>query len=224
MWGALLIGFLGSLHCIGMCGAITLLIPQKESRSFSKLFNILVYNAGRLSTYGSLGLIAGIAGEGLIMAGIQKYVTIALGVLLLLIVIFGKNYHQFPFFTAVSNFLQPYWQKVLKLPPKTAAFAIGLLNGFIPCGMVYVALGGALIAGSLAKSVIFMLFFGLGTLPAMLLAATTGPQLLRSLKLKAPTLMALALTFSGVLLIYRALFSDIYAAFTGITPAIPICH
>lgn len=224
MLSALLIGFSGSLHCIGMCGAISLLIPNKDKGDINKLINVLFYNAGRLMTYGLLGLVAGIAGEGLIMAGIQKYITLALGILLLMIVFFGKNFHSFPFYATITRFLQPFWQKVTHLPERMAAVSIGILNGFIPCGMVYIALGGALIAGSLAKSIIFMLFFGLGTLPAMLVTATTGNRLFRRFQLKAPVLMAMVLTFSGVILIYRALYADIYTAFTGISPAIPVCH
>lgn len=222
MWGAFLIGLLGSLHCVGMCGAITMMVPRRTGGS--QLLPVLQYNAGRIGMYALLGILAGLAGEGLIMAGVQKYITLSFGILLLLIAGAGRSFHAFPLFSKATKALQPVWNRVLHRQGLMTAFYIGLLNGLIPCGMVYIALGGALIAGSLTGSIFFMVFFGLGTAPAMILTYLTGHQFIKRWKVKFPAILNAAMILSGLLLIYRALYTDLYASLTGISQATPLCH
>ncbi len=166
LWSAFLMGFLGSFHCIGMCGPIALSLPERG------VGYKLLYNIGRTLTYTLLGLVVGLVGQGAAFAGLQQSLSIAVGVLMLIIVIFTRYKH---FDLPSTNVLNSIYTKVksklgslFKSKSVIAPLFIGILNGLLPCGLVYAALFTALSMGSLQASGYYMFFFGVGTLPMML--------------------------------------------------------
>ena len=171
-WSAIVFGFLGSFHCIGMCGPIVLSIP---SQTFGKR---LLYNIGRSITYGLMGLAIGVIGQGFSLMGYQQPLSVIVGAIMLMIVLFTKYKH---FDLPLSGPLAQLWTKAkAKLGPLLsskspfASLSIGLLNGLLPCGLVYAALFAALAQGSMVESGLYMVFFGLGTAPMLLTVATFG--------------------------------------------------
>jgi uncharacterized protein len=198
------LGLFSSIHCIGMCGPIAVLIKQKANVS-GILSN---YHLGRILGYTILGLLFGLLGKGFSIAGLQQYISIILGFAMILYVFV-------PFFQRKSKQLEfnliPYHKKLKKLfskhlnisHPKNR-FIIGLLNSLLPCGMIYLALIGAINAGEIWQGGVFMLFFGLGTLPlfALLLhsqESIKSPYFKRAIKKALPTLVLLM----GIALILR---------------------
>jgi uncharacterized protein len=167
---AFLIGFAGSIHCIGMCGPIAASLPFPSSQGSFYLGRFL-YNVGRIITYAFMGLILGAVGKGIALAGFQQALSIFLGVAILIIVLTPlrlKNY--LTGYHYVNKFISPLKSSIGKLFKKNSSsslFSIGILNGFLPCGLVYLALAGAAASGSPINGMLFMSFFGLGTAPAL---------------------------------------------------------
>lgn len=206
---ALALGFLGSFHCVGMCGPIALTLPVQHLQGFSKLMGILTYNLGRVFTYAILGLLFGVIGMSFQLFGLQQILSIALGSLLIIIFIatlFQKRILQ-------NQFIQNHWNKyiirwITPLFHKKNwwnLFLIGLLNGLLPCGLVYMAIAGALSTGNILYSGLFMAFFGLGTLPAMIAMSFAGGFITISMRNKIKKMIPFILLFMGVLLILRGL-------------------
>ena len=207
-WTALTLGFLGSTHCVGMCGPIALALPLTKKEKWEIFKTGLVYNLGRISTYAILGLALGILGQTVALAGWQNTFSIAMGILLLIGALFSINIeHQVVKIPLIKSFYVDIQQRIAPLFRQTSLssrYWIGFLNGFLPCGMVYVALAGALTAGSIPGSMAFMVLFGLGTLPLMLGMSLIGnlltPSLKRSFRKLAPVVMigfACLLIFRG---------------------------
>jgi sulfite exporter TauE/SafE len=171
LYTAFLFGLISSFHCIGMCGPIALMLPLDRSNQVKKLFQICIYHIGRLTTYSMIGLLFGLLGRGFFMAGIQQNISIFIGVAIIFIVILPEKTF------AKYNFSNPVFRIVMKLKTilgsqfkkkkYSSLFIIGLLNGFLPCGMVYVALFGAISFQSESLGLLYMILFGLGTIPLM---------------------------------------------------------
>ncbi len=168
IYAAFILGFLGSIHCLGMCGPLTLALPIPRER---RVIGITIYNVGRTITYASFGLVFGILGESLSIAGWQKGFAIGMAVLILLLIFLPglsngivRNYQESRFIKAIKKSIIVQFKNRSFL----SSFVAGTLNGFIPCGLVYIALAGALATGSIQNSIIFMAFFGIGTIPALL--------------------------------------------------------
>jgi len=168
-------GFIGSLHCIGMCGPLALALPLPTKTAGQKAAGAFLYNIGRAFTYGILGLIFGLLGLGLKLSGIQQWVSIACGVVMILSVVLPgviklpKSSHKFS--SSIYTQLKKKIGDSLNRKKLSNLLVIGVLNGFLPCGLVYVAITRALTSDSLTNSVVFMVFFGLGTLPLMFAVA-----------------------------------------------------
>lgn len=169
---AISLGFLGSFHCIGMCGPIALALPINTTNYFHKVLLILSYNFGRIVTYSAFGLLFGLIGMGFAIAGYQQIVSIVIGSLLLLGVIIPSRYFsKYKITSSVFIFFNQIKTALGKLFLKSghkSLFLIGLLNGLLPCGLVYMAVAGAIATGDITKGVLFMAVFGLGTVPVML--------------------------------------------------------
>ena len=169
---ALSIGFVGSMHCIGMCGPIALALPVHGKSAFTRIAGPLLYNTGRVLTYFVLGMVFGLLGKGFVIGGYQQWLSIIMGVTVLVIVLLPAGVK-----TRLSmiNVIAPAIAKVksllgsfLKQRTAGSLFVIGVLNGLLPCGLVYLAVAGAIATGDVLKSGMFMAVFGLGTIPAML--------------------------------------------------------
>ncbi len=176
-WAAFGLGFLGSLHCAGMCGPIALALPFNKGNLTMHLAGNVFYQLGRITTYTFIGLLFGSIGRGFSLAGIQQPVSIALGVLMIAAILLPKviNLHKTPgFLQRAIISLKKQMGAFLQRRGLGALFTTGLLNGFLPCGLVYMALLGALGIGSPMESALFMTAFGLGTFPMMFAIAFTG--------------------------------------------------
>jgi len=174
MWQFIIAGFslgaVSSLHCVGMCGPLSMALPMQYLFKWQRVVSILLYQVGRVITYSTLGLIFGLAGRRVYLAGFQQWFSIVMGMLILVLIaqywIFRKNVH--PTFLGKFYFLvQNAMRRILKIKGMLPFLFFGIANGFLPCGMVYIALAGALVTTQVSHSVLFMAMFGLGTLPAM---------------------------------------------------------
>lgn len=171
LYTALLFGLISSLHCIGMCGPIAMMLPVDQSNPAKKVTQILSYHLGRISAYATVGFVFGLLGKGFYMAGMQQKMSIIIGLLMILVILIPEKTF------ANYNFSKPVFRLIAKVKEalgkqfkkKTyqSLFTIGLLNGFLPCGMVYVALFGAIAMQSSSLGVLYMILFGLGTVPLM---------------------------------------------------------
>ena len=207
IWSALSLGLISNFHCLGMCGPIALAIPVKSNSFRSRIFSILLYNAGRISTYASLGAIFGIFGQGLFLMGIQQQLSIILGVLIvissIMILINRKISIMDKLLKGKLLHLQQSISKYLRKQGYINNYVLGLLNGILPCGLVYFALVGAMATGNSISGIVFMIMFGIGTLPVMILLPWIKDYLTSSFRLKLQKSIPIMLIIFGGILIIR---------------------
>lgn len=206
IWTAFLLGFLGSFHCLGMCGPIALAISARDNAPF--LRNKIIYNLGRTLTYSILGAIIGMIGFSLALAGIQQWISIGMGVLILLMAFFYKRAErvitQSGLFGAVSK-LKSSLGYFLKKGGSAAFFASGVLNGLLPCGMVYIALIASLALQNPLNGAIYMFFFGIGTIPMLIAVMVSGKILSIKIRTRLTNALPYLAMFIGILFIVRGL-------------------
>ncbi|MFZ1749741.1 MAG: sulfite exporter TauE/SafE family protein [Saprospiraceae bacterium] len=213
-WIAFTLGFFGSLHCIGMCGPLAIaVLSVKGDKGLSSVLPSINYNLGRTAGYVALGVLFGIVGSLVSLSGSQKAVSISIGIIMILFFLFSINPDQLiskaPRFKMWYNIISNKLFSLLQRSKKVPSFYLGIVNGFLPCGLVYIALAGAISLSNVWGSMGFMLFFGLGTFPGML-GVTLAPQTLNqrwraSLKKLYPIITLVM----GMYLIYRGLMSKL---------------
>lgn len=206
---AFIMGFLGSLHCIGMCGPIALAVPFRTRSASTRMIAAALYNSGRVLSYALIGFFFGLLGYGLSLAGLQQWLSIAAGVVLISSVavayfgpgsshgIAGISWFPLPLKNAMSNILRSnklYYQLLL-----------GILNGILPCGLVYMAVAGAIATGSSWSGALFMIFFGAGTIPAMFALPFAVNSISWEKKLRLRKLVPAFLLIIGMLFVVRGL-------------------
>jgi uncharacterized protein len=233
LWTALVLGFLGSFHCIGMCGPIALAVGGNKGQTF--LWNKIIYNLGRSLTYAFLGLIIGSLGFSLSLAGVQQGISITMGVLVVLLSVSYKKADRFltiPALSGVVTWVKGHLARNLKSGSKLAFFATGIVNGLLPCGMVYMALVVAMGMQSPLLGATYMFFFGIGTIPMLLGLMVSGsllPAMRRQQVQKAIPYLGILI---GLLMVFRGLglgipgFSPELATFDYGTQQVEItmCH
>jgi hypothetical protein len=205
---AFVMGLAGSLHCIGMCGPLAFSLPVSHTNNRARLAGGLIYNAGRIATYSVMGLLFGTAGGFLINTSWQAKLSIALGIMILLYLLVPKtlsHHYRIGFLNKPFVWLRQSLAKLFASKKFSSLFSIGLLNGLLPCGLVYLALGSSLITSEPFTGFAFMLFFGFGTLPAMLAAVYFGNYLNQQLRLKISRALPVFLFAMAVLLILRGM-------------------
>ena len=213
LYSALLFGLISSLHCIGMCGPIAMMLPVNKSNPAEKVIQILIYHIGRLTAYASLGLIFGLLGRGFYMAGIQQQLSIAVGILMIVIVVvpereFMKYNFSKPVYRLLSKIKSNLGNQFKRKSPD-AFFTIGLLNGFLPCGLVYAALFGAIAMQNLTLSVTYMILYGIGTIPMMSALVYLSNLLSIPVRNKLQKIIPIVAVFIGIIFIFRGLGLDI---------------
>lgn len=205
IWSGFVLGFLGSFHCIGMCGPLAMSLPDTASSNVYFMSGRLLYNLGRAVTYTFMGALFGLIGYGFYFSGIQQLVSVTLGVLLLgsTIPFFAKiKYHRyFSFSHGLKRLLAP----LLLKSSASNLFVIGLLNSLLPCGFVYMGIAGALLTGTIINGALFMLLFGLGTFPMMMLLSVSTRFATPKLRFRINRFMPYAVMAVGILLILRGL-------------------
>lgn len=206
---AISLGFLSSFHCIGMCGPIALALPIGKAGPLKRFFLIITYNLGRVLTYSALGLVFGLIGQSVALGGYQQLLSISIGSILLMSVVlpgstaFKSRFvgNSFQIFSRIKSQLSAlFLQKGFR-----SLFLIGLLNGLLPCGMVYLAIAGAVASGNMLHGSFFMALFGLGTLPVMLCLPVFGQYLSAPFRNGIRKSVPLIVGTMAILLILRGL-------------------
>lgn len=213
LWSVMIAGFTlgaaGSLHCVGMCGPLSLALPVHHFSNIQKFFALLFYQLGRIITYSTIGLLFGLAGRQLYISGYQQWFSIIIGVIILIFaaLYFIRRWSARPVF--LNGFYRPVQSFIVRiLKSSTGLFSfllLGLANGLLPCGMVYIALASSLSFTSVGETVSFMAMFGLGTAPAMMLVGYAGQTLTPGIRNSLRKLTPVFISVMGALLILRGL-------------------
>ena len=205
---AISLGAISSLHCAGMCGPLALALPVHHLSRPERIIGLLSYHGGRLLTYAALGGIFGLLGRHIYLSGFQQVFSITIGAMILL---WAVGHQLFPigrFPVLVRKLFHPLeiligrlWQS----PSRHSFLLLGMANGLLPCGMVYLAVAGAVSFPELRESIAFMLFFGAGTLPALLIISFSGHLIGAQARRYMRKLVPITVVLMGVLLILRGL-------------------
>lgn len=222
----LVMGLISSLHCIGMCGPIALAVPM--SRSSSRTLGMVFYNAGRVITYTTLGAVAGIAGTGFYRGGWSQLFSVVCGILIVLAVLGATLLPRLGMVIWFGEKVQRLMHRFLKIKGGLGVFLLGVANGLLPCGMVYLAVTMALSTSqSVFQGVLFMLFFGFGTIPALFIFSAFSTFLGVNFRNKIKKILPVITLTMGILLILRGLNIGI-PFISPFLPASPtetvICH
>ncbi|MBL7776448.1 MAG: sulfite exporter TauE/SafE family protein [Saprospiraceae bacterium] len=228
LWTAFLLGLAGSLHCVAMCGPLMLALPLSRAERWQAAGQTLVYQAGRIGTYAALGLLFGLLGKGVVLAGFQQTLSLLAGSLLIVAAFFTLQWERaaqsLPGMGRLTHWVQGRIGRLLQRYPGRATLGVGLLNGLLPCGLVYAAIAGALGTGNAGSGSAFMALFGLGTLPLLLVLQWSGRRFSPGWRQKFRLLQPLLLALTGALLVSRGLHLDLALFESAVPPALPECH
>jgi len=200
---------MGSFHCVGMCGPIAFMLPVDHNKPSKKLLQVFLYHLGRLTSYSLLGLVFGFLGKGLYVFGLQQRLSIIIGILMITAILipyktFNKYNFSKPIYAVLSKIKNQLGKELQKKSPDTF-LTIGLLNGFLPCGLVYMALFGSIATANPWLGALFMALFGLGTIPLMTTAVYFGSMLKGSAKKSVQRLIPVFVILVGLLFILRGM-------------------
>ncbi|WP_298823235.1 sulfite exporter TauE/SafE family protein [uncultured Capnocytophaga sp.] len=203
------LGLIGSLHCVGMCGPIALLLPLQRQRKVFRWIQLGAYFLGKTLAYTLIGLLFGIVGEGLFIAEYQQEFSILAGLVMIGMGLFSLLHIslkgiQNPLLKGFALLKNALGRQLTKKTLSSSLF-IGFLNGFLPCGLVYTALFGALAMGNLRDSMGYMTAFGLGTIPLMLLLVVLGDFLPVGLRRQLNQWLPMVVIVVGILFVLRGL-------------------
>jgi uncharacterized protein len=225
---AFVLGFSGSLHCLGMCGPLIMALPLHNKSMWYKLGSYMFYNLGRILAYVIIGLLVAFLGLQINMPVVQAALSLIMGIMFILSVLLPS----FSLYQGLNKRLSAiYFKNFNKL--KIGQFSksmspgfvvLGLANGFLPCGMVYAAMSMAFIGNTMGHALQYMLFFGLGTLPIMLVL----PMAKQIIRLKVNTQLTgiyrVAMLFLGIMLVARSLTMFTQSQQLMYWLHAPLCH
>jgi len=208
------LGLATNFHCMGMCGPIAFALPVNNDNFQSKIFGILSYNFGRILTYIFLGAVFGFFGKGIQLAGVSQLVSITIGVFFLLYVFVPSLLQKFQasnqWYLKFNNFVKSKLGSRLKNKSFSSLLILGLLNGMLPCGMVYAAIFASIGFGEgIEGGILFMLFFGIGTLPAMIGLPFIAQSISQTFRRKFTKAVPVMMVLFGVLFILRGMSLNI---------------
>ena len=203
------LGLITSLHCVGMCGPLALAVPRTDGSKFKMLIEGFLFNFGRIITYSVMGFILGGIGLAVNLAGYQELISIILGSIIISVILFSLVFKRKLFLInssgTIYNKLQSLFSKFFNKQTNSALLILGILNGLLPCGAVYIALTQSIMAGGMAESSIFMASFGFGTMPFLLTIFISRNIIPLSFRKKLNKLIPVAAILIGVLLIMRGM-------------------
>jgi uncharacterized protein len=202
---AIALGLLGSLHCAAMCGPLLLALPVPDGGAGRFVAGRVFYQLGRIATYCLLGVMAGLIGKSIFVAGLQRWLSIALGVAILAGFLLSKKVAVSAPVVRLVTGLKSAMSVQLRQRSLRSLTLLGMLNGLLPCGLVYVALAGALARGGIFSGILYMACFGLGTLPTMLGIGIFGKAFPFSLRLKLRSVIPVGVCLVAGLLILRGM-------------------
>jgi hypothetical protein len=225
---ALLLGLAGSIHCVGMCGPLLLALPLDRDARWKVVQHAAVYHSGRILMYAMLGILFGLLGKTLVIAGLQKALAIGAAVFMLGMAFMAWRFERLvtamPGFGAFSQGIKVRMNRLIRQNPDGSHFMLGILNGLLPCGMVYAAIAGAIATSGGAEGGLFMATFGLGTLPLLLgvtlLRQKAGAGFRQKIRLIQPVLIAAV----ALLLLMRGLNLDLSLFESAVPKAGYDCH
>jgi len=206
---ALVLGLMGSFHCAGMCGPIAIALPLQGNTIGQKVFGGTLYNFGRTITYGIMGAIFGLLGQGISMIGFQQKISVVMGAIMIISVLFpalfvSKNKAGKSWFSFVAK-LKKSIGKMFSIRTYSSLFFIGMLNGLLPCGLVYMAIAGAIGTGNVVQGSLYMILFGIGTIPMMLFISLAGNAMSLGLRKRINKLIPVLVVVVGIFFILRGL-------------------
>lgn len=208
----LVLGITSNFHCLGMCGPIAMAIPVNRKSTWTTLSGILQYNAGRILTYALLGAVVGSIGITVETLGFLQWVSIIAGIFMIIFAwrkwfsrIFSGHFPTF----GIQGFVSKSLGNVLAMQTPFKLTLLGMINGLLPCGMVYIGLMNALLAGNPLSSAYAMIAFGVGTIPAMFVVGFAANRISGSVRQKINKVVPFLLTFIGVLIVLRGMNLDI---------------
>jgi sulfite exporter TauE/SafE len=209
LYSAILLGLVSSLHCMGMCGPIALMLPFAQSNPEKKALQLMAYHVGRIASYATIGLIFGAIGRGFYLAGFQQRLSIFAGISIIIMTLLPEKA------VAKYNFSRPIFKVVsaikttlgsqFKKQSFRAIFTIGLLNGLLPCGMVYAALFGALAMQDVGLGSLYMALFGIGTIPLMSVIVYAQRFVTLSVRSTIQKVIPYAMAVIGILFVMRGM-------------------
>lgn len=208
LWTALTLGFLGSLHCLGMCGPLVMAIPSTGKTNLETAANVTGYHTSRLAAYALLGILPGVIGAGLHVTAAQQWISIIVGILFLVgcvISLRGQLRISIGWVDRASNAIQNLFFRYSRSGSRSHLLGLGFLNGLIPCGMVYMAMAAALGTGSVTGSMLFMIAFGAGTVPIFFGLAFIQSRKVLNLRPYLIKLIPVSLAILGVIFLWRGL-------------------
>ncbi len=225
-----LVGLLGSVHCIGMCGPLVMALPISQKSNFQKITAISLYHFGKITSYAFLGVVFGLFGSQLPLFGLQQNLSIVIGVSMLIYVLYvfvlKPSWIQFGRFNYLNELIVKGLGYFFKSKSPISFLWIGMLNGVLPCGMIYLALTSALATQNLIEGGLLMAFFGLGTMPALMMATIGGQFLNLNYRRRIQKLLPVFILGMGLLLILRGLNLGIpyISPIGGIGTEVISCH
>lgn len=206
---ALVLGLAGSFHCAGMCGPIAIALPLHGNSTGGKILGGSLYNLGRTLTYGIMGAIFGLLGQGVAMMGFQQKVSVIMGSLMIISVLFPalfrNQYNMEKSWISFVGKLKSTIGKMFSIRTFSSLFFIGMLNGLLPCGLVYMALAGAIGTGEVVTGSLYMIMFGLGTLPMLLGITLAGNMMGLAFRNRINKLIPVLVILVGIFFILRGL-------------------
>jgi uncharacterized protein len=220
---ALMLGLLGSLHCAAMCGPLMLALPVPPGGPARFVVGRVVYQLGRIATYCLLGILAGLVGKSLFVAGFQRWLSIALGLAVLGGFLVSKRVALSAPVARLVAKLKLAMSAQLRRRSFRSLALLGLLNGLLPCGLVYVALAGAVSHGSILSGISFMAVFGLGTTPMMLGISLSGKFFPIGLRLRLRSAIPVGVCLLAGLLILRGMALGIPYISPDLSSSTPSC-
>lgn len=208
-WSALILGLISNLHCFAMCGPIAMSIPINRKSEATILVSSIVYHTGRILTYTALGLLVGFIGFGIHMVGTLQNLSIIAGVGIIIYAwrykLLGENADKVFKTTLPYNINSKLMGIVAKSNSPLKPFLLGMLNGLLPCGMVYTALITSLLTGNAIEGSFSMFLFGLGTYPTMIILMYLTQRTATRFKSKINRFLPIILTIVGLLIVFRGL-------------------
>jgi len=189
-----------------MCGPIMLSFPTDKKTSLNSMFQLFLYQLGRIIIYTLLGFLVGLVGSTLKIFSDQRILSACIGFMLLIFAIihFNKYYHNRLSFLQ-SQFFNPLGKLMGRFYNKSYwGLGAGILNGLIPCGMVYLALSTALNSPNIQSAATFMFLFGLGTAPLLLMISLGGIYLKKYIRFNTQKLVPWLMVFIGLVFILRS--------------------
>jgi uncharacterized protein len=236
IWTGFIVGLVGSMHCVGMCGPIALALPVFGETRFKIIVGRLLYNLGRIITYSVMGALFGLFGSRLVLFGLQQYLSVIIGALILGYVIIPRKWKtrisEQRFYMHIVTFIKSNFSKLISKRTNRSLFTIGLLNGVLPCGFVYVGIAGAAATGNWINGAAYMALFGIGTTPIMFATAMLGKIITFDLRKKINKMVPAFTAVLALLFILRGLNLGIpylspkfeYQPQKTVQPEIDCCH